>query len=87
MFIGLGAIVRLTSLQSMINDNSVSVVFGHAKRQYNFSDTIYLPTPADFKTLPVDLRNFLALVVIALPFVVIVVEKECCSQILAIVNR
>ena len=22
---------------------------------------IYLPTPVDFKTLPVDLRNFLAL--------------------------
>ena len=39
MFIGLGAIVMLTSLQSMINDNSVSVVFGHAKRRYNCNDT------------------------------------------------
>ena len=47
---------------------------------------IYLPTPVDFKALPVHSRqNFLALEQHQL--VVIVVEKEFCTQILATVNR
>ena len=41
--------------------------------------TIYLPTPVDFKTLPGTQA--------APPCVVIVVEKDCCMQILATVKR
>ena len=33
----------------------------HSLVPFERCESIYLPTPVDFKTLPVDLRNFLAL--------------------------
>ena len=43
-------------------------------------------SPVDFRTLPVDCRNFLALTAVLLCLLCVVVAKKQCEQILATIH-
>ena len=56
----------------------------HIEKHLNLTGLIYIQcySPVDFRTLPVDCQNFLALT----PLLCVVVTKKQCKQILATIH-